>query len=215
MGVPPGPGQAVSQKALGAEPAEHRRSREGGKVPQRLDAQAYQQVGQGGDVRRARELAEGAHIGAGEHPDREGGQELSAASSGHNQRSPGRRQLGGQSGRKKPVGDAHPATTAPAPPFPSPEAGRLGDHGFDRGGDLGRQGRVPSEIARGPTGAEGEPARSEHLYAGGEGFHCGYGRLPASDLGRHVPGHHLEARATALGLTPAQAYPGTSSPGGW
>jgi hypothetical protein len=126
----------------------------------------------------------------------------------------GRRQLGRQSGGKKPVGDTHPAATVPAPRVPAPEPGHLGNYGSDDDGDLGRQGRVPSEIARRPTCTEGEPARSEHLYARGERFHCGYRRFPAASLGRHVAPHHLEVRATALCLAPAHAYPSTSGPGG-
>jgi len=72
----------------------------------------------------------------------------------------------------------------------------------------------PPEIAGGPPCAESEPARPEHLYTRSERFHCSQGRLPAADLGRHVPGHHLEVRATALHLPPAHTRPGTGGPGG-
>ncbi len=72
----------------------------------------------------------------------------------------------------------------------------------------------PPEIAGWPTSAEGEPARTEHLYTGSERFHGGQGRLPAADLGRHVPSHHLEVGATALHLPSAHARPGTGGPGG-
>ena len=137
----------MGQKALGAEPAEYRSSGEGGKVPQRLDAQAYQQVGESGHVSGVREPAQGTEVGTGQHPDRPGGQEGGAASLGHNQRLPSRRQPRRQTRRKKPVGDAHPAATAPAPHFPGPKSEHPGHYSFDRSGDLGRQGRIPPEIA--------------------------------------------------------------------
>ena len=72
----------------------------------------------------------------------QGGQEPGAAFSGHNERLAGRRQLGRQRRREKPVGDAHPATPGPVTRFPAP-GGPPGDHGLDRGGNFGRQGRVP------------------------------------------------------------------------
>ena len=184
-----------------------------GVVPQRLYAQAHQQVRQSGHVSGAGELAESTELRPGQHPDRKGGQEPGAGFSGHNERLAGRRQLGRQRRREKPVGDAHPAATGPVPRLPAPK-GHPGDHGFDAGGDFGRQGRVPPEIAGGPPCAESEPARPEHLYTRSERFHCSQGRLPAADLGRHVPGHHLEVRATALHLPPAHTRPGTGGPGG-
>jgi hypothetical protein len=117
-------GQSVGQQAFGPEPAEYRRGRECGEVPQRFQAQATQEVHKADEI--AASEAGGSEAGGSggtqsgqapkaqnEHTQGQGGKKFGAPTFRHDNRLPRPRPPSRHPSSKEAVGNTHPAAASP------------------------------------------------------------------------------------------------------
>lgn len=197
----------MGEKAVVAEPAQHRWSGERGEVPQCLEAQTHEQVSETGKVTATRQTGRAAEARESEHSDGERGQELGALTFGHHQWLTDRRLSSGHTCGKEAISDPYFAAASPTVP-----AGLLGHDRLNCRCHSGHQCAVAANVPGSATSPESKLARLEHFGTWCEGLDRRHNRLPPACLGREVARQDLQTRATGLGFSPAHTGPGTSSP---